>query len=121
MDTNGYGEVKERSQGEPRGGAARGKSEQPIRFAGSQLGAKRHICGFFNSADEEYRLLLPFIKEGFDRGEKAFHVVDPKLHDEHVRRLESVGIEVAEAEKNGQLELCNWNDAYFPEGRFDQN
>jgi hypothetical protein len=121
MDTNGYGEVKERSQGEPRGGAARGKGEQPIRFAGSQLGAKRHICGFFNSADEEYRLLLPFIKEGFDRGEKAFHVVDPKLHDEHVRRLESVGIEVAEAEKNGQLELCNWNDAYFPDGRFDQN
>jgi hypothetical protein len=30
----------------------------------------------FNSADEEYRVLLPFIKEGFGRGEKAFHVID---------------------------------------------
>lgn len=75
---------------------AQGKGEQPIRFAGSLLGEKRHICAFFNSADEEYRLLLPFIKEGFERGEKAFHVVDPKLHDDHLRRLESVGIDVVE-------------------------
>ena len=121
VTTNRDDEARERPQGESRAGAARSEIEQPIRFAGSQLGAKRHICGFFTSADEEYRLLLPFIKEGFDRGEKAFHVVDPKLHAEHTRRLESVGIDVTEAEKRGQLELCNWNEAYFPDGRFDQN
>jgi len=48
-------------------------TEQPIRFAGSTLGENRHICAFFYSPEEEYRLLLPFIKEGFERGEKAFH------------------------------------------------
>jgi hypothetical protein len=32
----------------------------PIRFAGSELGEKRHICAFFNSPEEEYRVLLPF-------------------------------------------------------------
>jgi hypothetical protein len=53
------------------------KAEQPIRFAGSELGEKRHICAFFDSSDEEYRVMLPFIKEGIDRGEKAFHVVNP--------------------------------------------
>jgi MEDS: MEthanogen/methylotroph, DcmR Sensory domain len=96
-------------------------NEQPIRFAGSELGGKRHICGFFNSADEEYRLLLPFIKEGFDRGERAFHVVDPKLREDHLLRLASVGIDVAQAEQGGQLELCDWEAAYFPDGCFDQN
>jgi hypothetical protein len=96
-------------------------SEQPIRFAGSTLGSYRHICAFFSSPDEEYRVLLPFIKEGFERGEKAFHIVDPKLRMEHLKRLQSVGIEVVEAEKGGQFELLNWEDAYLREGHFDQN
>jgi hypothetical protein len=36
-------------------------SDRPIRFAGSILGAQRHVCAFFHSADEEYRVMLPFI------------------------------------------------------------
>ena len=47
-------------------------SEQPIHFANARLGAERHICAFFHSSDEEYRVLLPFIREGIERGEKAF-------------------------------------------------
>ena len=96
-------------------------SDKPIRFAGSTLGNYRHICAFFNSPDEEYRVLLPFIKEGFERGEKAFHIVDPRLRQEHVERLRSVGVDVEEAEKTGQFELRNWEDAYLREGHFDQN
>lgn len=96
-------------------------SHQPIRFAGSELGARRHICGFFRTPEEEYRLLLPFIKEGFERGEKAFHVVNPKLRADHIGRLEGAGIDVAAAEQSGQFELCDWEDVYFRDDRFDQN
>jgi hypothetical protein len=94
--------------------------EQPIRFAGSDLGAKRHVCAFFHTPEEEYRVLVPFIKEGFERGEKAFHVVDPKLRNEYLQRLESAGIDVAAREQRGQFELRNWADAYLREGHFDQ-
>ncbi|HEY1469557.1 MAG TPA: MEDS domain-containing protein [Candidatus Acidoferrum sp.] len=94
--------------------------EPAIHFAGSQLGLKRHVCAFFRSAEEEYRLLLPFIKEGLDRGEKAFHVVSPKLRENHVERLNSVGIDVNHVADSGQLELWDWDQAYFPDGRFDQ-
>ena len=45
------------------------ESNKPIRFAGSVLGAQRHVCAFFHSPDEEYRVLLPFVKEGFECGE----------------------------------------------------
>ena len=62
------------------------ENEQSIRFLGSVLGTHRHVCAFFHSPDEEYRVLLPFIKEGFERGEKAFHIVDPTLREEHLRR-----------------------------------
>lgn len=97
------------------------EANQSIRFAGSELGAQRHICAFFHSADEEYRVVLPFIKDGFECGHKAFHVVDPKLRDEHRQRLASAGIDVPAAEQSGQFDLRNWTDVYLRDGRFDQD
>jgi hypothetical protein len=98
-----------------------GESEQPIRLAGSALGDKRHVCAFFHTADEEYRVLLPFIKDGFDRGEKAFHIVNPKLREDHLRRLRSAGIDVSAAEQSRRFELRNWAEAYLRDGHFDQD
>jgi FixJ family two-component response regulator len=36
----------------------------PISLAGSQLNETRHVCAFFNNDEEEYRIRLPFIKDG---------------------------------------------------------
>jgi hypothetical protein len=79
------------------------------------------VCAFFNSPDEEYRVMLPFIKDGFERGERAFHIVDPSLRAEHLRRLESAGIDVAAAQESGQFELRGWAEAYLQDGHFDQD
>jgi hypothetical protein len=68
------------------------EEDQPIQFAGSVLGAQRHICAFFHTVDEEYPVLLPFIEHGFECGDRAFHVVDPRRREEHQRRLEAAGI-----------------------------
>jgi hypothetical protein len=38
-------------------------------------------------------VLLSFIKDGFERGDKAFRIVDLELRDRHLRRLESAGAE----------------------------
>jgi hypothetical protein len=103
------------------GGITMQELEAPIHFAGSTLRRQRHVCAFFHSPDEEYQVLLPFIKEGFERGDKAFHIVDPELRDEHLRRLESAGVDVAETQLSGQFELLNWEDAYLREGHFDQD
>jgi hypothetical protein len=81
----------------------------------------RHTCAFFNGPDEEYRVMLPFIKEGFERGEKAFHIVDPALRAEHLSRLESAGIAVRDALESGQFELRDWYEAYLRDGHFDQD
>jgi hypothetical protein len=95
--------------------------EAPIRFAGAPLGPQRHICAFFHSPEEEYEVLAPFIKEGFERGEKAFHGVDPKQRDPHIRRLESHGIDVHAARRQGQFAFYDWEEAYLPGGHFDQD
>ena len=75
---------------------------------------------FCNSRDDEYRVLLPFIKDGLERGEKAVHTVDPQRRDEHLRRLASGGIDVAAVRDSGQFELRSWTDTHLREGHFDQ-
>jgi hypothetical protein len=97
------------------------KVSAPISLAGSQLGEARHVCAFFNSDDEEYRVLLPFIKGGFECGDKAVHVVNPDQRRDHLQRLAGVGINPAAAQQSGQLELRTNTETYLRDGRFDQD
>lgn len=97
------------------------EEKHAIRLAGARLERSRHVCAFFHSRDEEYRVLLPYIKEGIDRGEKAFHIVDPRRRGEHLRSLEEAGIPTAAVEGSGQLEVRGWEEAYLRGGHFDQD
>jgi hypothetical protein len=92
-----------------------------VTCAGATLGQHRHICAFFNDFDEQHRVLRSFIKEGFDRGDKAFHIVDPELWEDHLGQLAEAGIDVGQAMGTGQLELRRWQDAYLRNDRFDQD
>jgi hypothetical protein len=94
-------------------------SDRPIRFAGSVLGAQRHICAFFHNADEQYRILLPFIKEGFECGDRAFHVLASNQREEHVRRLESAGIAVAATQHSRQLAVETVEETFLRGGCFN--
>jgi hypothetical protein len=96
------------------------KTVAPISLAGSQLSDIRHVCAFFNSADEEYSVLLPFIKDGFECGDKAVHVVGPEQHHDHLRRLTAAGIDAAAVPRSGQFELRSNTETYLRDGRFDQ-
>jgi hypothetical protein len=97
------------------------KGAAPISLAGSQLGNTRHVCAFFNSEDEEYLVLLPFIKDGFACGDKAIHLVNPNQQADHLQRLTAAGIDTAAAQRTGQLEVRTNTDAYLLDGRFDQH
>jgi hypothetical protein len=85
------------------------------------LNTNRHICALFNSMDEHYRVLRSFIKDGFDQGHKAFHLVDPERREDHARRLADAGIDVEGAIESGQLELHPWQDGPLQGDRFDQD
>jgi hypothetical protein len=87
----------------------------------SVFGQYRHICAFFNGFDEHYRVLRPFIKEGLDRGDRAFHLIDPERREEHFRRLAEAGINVQEAMGTGQLEVHPWQFGPLRGARFDQD
>jgi hypothetical protein len=95
--------------------------DDSVDFAGSTLGQNRHICAFFNGFDEHYRVLRSFIKDGFDQGDRAFHLVDPERREDHLRRLADAGVDVEEAIDSGQLEVHPWQEGPLRGERFDQD
>jgi len=97
------------------------ESPECIHLGRGTLGTQRHVCAFFRTPEEEYEILLPFIKEGFERGEKALHVLSPEHEDDHLKRLQAEGIDTASARTRGQLDVLPWRDTYLPDGRFDKH
>ena len=92
-----------------------------VRLAGSALGRSRHVCAFFHSKEEEYRVLLPFIKEGFEQGDRAFHIINGHRRQDHMGRLQQAGIDIAGAQGAEQLVIRHWEDTYLQDGHFDQH
>jgi hypothetical protein len=91
----------------------------PVHLGGSLVGEKGHICAFFSSADDEYRTLLPFIKDGLEQGEAAFHTIDPARATDHLNRHLAAGIDVDAYRQKGQLEQRTWNEVHLSGGKFD--
>jgi hypothetical protein len=85
------------------------------------MGTHNHVCAFFQSREEEYAALLPFISEGIEHGERAFHIVDPTLRADHFHRLGRAGIPVDAAQGRQQLQVADWQDVYLRNGEFSQN
>ena len=95
--------------------------DESLQIAPHTLGENRHICAFFNGNDEPYRVLRSFIKDGFDQGDRAFHLVDPERREEHLKRLAGADINVKDAIDSGQLEVHPWQDGPLGGDRFDQD
>ena len=94
-------------------------ADAPVRLAGRTLTEKRHVCAFFNSREEQNKVLMPFLKEGLDRGEKILRIMDPHLRDEYLSAYTAGGMDVQAAEQNGQLDIRHWHDTYLKNGCFD--
>jgi hypothetical protein len=92
-----------------------------ISIGQSEFRCPCHACAFFNSRDEEYELLLPFAKDGYDAGDLMFQVVAKEHRDERRTRLATSGINLDKAESAGQLQIRVWEEAYLRGNRFDQD
>jgi hypothetical protein len=79
------------------------------------------VCAFFNSPKEEYETLLPFICDGLNCGQRAFHVLPSKYRDEHLAQLRTAGIDVEATQRSRQLEVALPEDTYLKTGRFNKD
>jgi hypothetical protein len=91
----------------------------PVHLSGSRFERPRHVCALFHSRKESQDTLLPFIREGFDHGDKAVHIVAPEERSRHLSWLEGAGIDIP---KLGlQLQVFSWEETYLKDGHFDQD
>jgi hypothetical protein len=96
-------------------------ARKSVRLFGENLDEGMHICTFFRTSAERYRVLMPFIREGMEQGDRAFHVVNPALRSEHTQRIAEAGIDAARAEVDGQLKIIGWDEAHLRGGSFNQS
>ena len=95
------------------------RTNAPMKLGGSFLGDTRHVCAFFASPDDEYRTLLPFMRDGISSGERLVQVV-PRHREDNAERLRAGGVDVARARENHQLETLVSEETYLRDGHFDQ-
>jgi hypothetical protein len=92
-----------------------------IRFAGASLGHQRHVCAFFNGAEEAFNVLAPFIRDGFLCNHRAIHLVSENKREAHFSFLRCEGIDTEALQRSGQLEVLSTVETYLTNGRFDQD
>lgn len=92
-----------------------------VNLAGRQIGCRCHACAFFHTEEQFYKVLLPFIREGFATGDRAVHIVDPAKRERHLEVLSQAGIDAERSQASRQLEVRRWEEAYLREGSFDQD
>jgi KaiC/GvpD/RAD55 family RecA-like ATPase len=96
------------------------KADRPVRLAGVPIAPPSHVCVFYDSEADELASLMPFIRDGFDSGDKSFHIIDEERRERYLERLGAAGIDTVASRKSGQLEVRGWQDAHLRPGWFDQ-
>src|SRR5260370_11631054 len=96
-------------------------TNERVDLAGRGIIKQNHVCAFFNSMDEEHRVIGSIYKGGFDQGEKATHIVDSANREAYLTRLTDAGVSVQELMDSGRLEGLPWTDMCVRDQRFDQD
>jgi AcrR family transcriptional regulator len=87
-----------------------------VRLGDADLGRHRHVCGLFEDVSEAADVLVPFVVDGLERGDRVVHIVEDP--DAYLGRL-GRSADVAAAVESGQLDVRLWDALYLSDGRFD--
>ena len=94
------------------------RKNQTVTLCGETLEGSVHICAFFDSREDQYEILLPWIKEGLSNKETVLTILDQKLHEDHFAKLKESDIAVDEVLDNGLLKVATTEDTYLDGGAF---
>jgi len=78
-----------------------------------------HYCGIYKSDDDHRRLMVDFVRQGVENGEKMLYIVNIQTADQLKATLAAGGIDVEPLLAKGQLVILTAKDAYLRDGEFD--
>ena len=86
-----------------------------VHLCGRDVPRPGHVCAFFDSRDEEYATILPYIREGIAEGDEVINVLDAARLSDHRARLTVGGIQ----EHKDHVTIASSEETYFTDGRFE--
>lgn len=73
----------------------------------------------YESKDEQFASVVPFLRDGLERGEQCLYLANDTATEEVASALRSRGVEVDAAVASGQLSIQPAADLYLTDGSFD--
>lgn len=78
-----------------------------------------HFCFVYKNREEQFSVVIPFIRIGLERGEKNIYVADDNTVQGVLDEMRRQGIDVDSAVKTGALAVVTKKDTYLKQGCFD--
>ncbi|MBI5216874.1 MAG: MEDS domain-containing protein [Ignavibacteriae bacterium] len=78
-----------------------------------------HLCLIYETQEEQFNAIIPFIQTGLERNEKCIYIADDNTADIVLQAMKNHGIDVPVATASGQLLVANKQAAYLKHGFFD--
>ncbi|MBI4825378.1 MAG: MEDS domain-containing protein [Nitrospirae bacterium] len=93
--------------------------ETDLATAIGQLVVHNHLCLIYETREEQFAAVIPFMRIGLERGEKCVYIVDDNTAEMVIREMKAAGIDVDTAVRSGKLDILRKQDAYLKQGYFD--
>jgi len=84
-----------------------------------EIDACEHIALFYDSDEERFNTVSPFVRDGIEQGERVMYVIDDFSQSAIIDELRGGAIDVDAAVESGQLTFHSLEETYLRSGRFD--
>lgn len=85
----------------------------------AQLKPGDHLCSIYETEEEHRAILMPFLRQGLERGEKVIYIVDAHTAETVLGYLRDDGLDPEPYLARGQLVILTRDDAYMRDGVFE--
>lgn len=77
--------------------------------------ANDHFALIYETEEERFRAVVPFVRQGLERGERCLYVIDERSEDRDavIGALRDGGVSVNDATESGALSFTTVRDTYL--------
>lgn len=91
---------------------------RPLRTI-SDLGLGNHACCFFEAAEKQRAVVMPFLRQGLEKGNKAVYILDVSRPETIVGYFRRGGLDLEPYLTRGQMMFLTSDETHVREGVFD--
>ncbi len=94
-------------------------SLQDLEAAIDKVGVHDHLCLIYESREEQFAAIIPFMRSGLERGEKFIYIADDNTAAAVIAEMKTAGLAVDAALSSGSQVVAGKRKTYLREGFFD--